>query len=327
MAIKRSISTADVLFIVSMSIIVLLTCATQAAAQAFPAKEVELIIGYGPGGSTDTMARIIGDKVSKVLGVPIVFTNKPGGSAAIAASYVATAKPDGYTIGTAGETNLGLLLATEQNIPYTLDDFAGIARAITSPMVIIAKKGHFDSFKALVKEAQKRPGEIMFASWGAKSSGHIAGELMNLEVGMKMKHVPFESGAKGMVGVLGGHVDIAVVTLATCKENLRAGTLDALAVFTPDRAEELPAIPTLKELGYPDATFVGADGFITSSKVPQERLTILRAAFEKSMKDPEVLAALTKVGMTPYYQNGKEFESFLRKNLELYKEVIKKTGM
>ncbi len=298
-----------------------------AFAENFPTKEIELVINFGPGGSTDMMARIVGNKVSKLLGVPMVYNNKPGGGGAIAANYVANAKPDGYTIGTAGASNLGTLLATSDKIPYTLKEFSGLARSAIVPLVIVTKKGRFDSFENLVKEVKQKPGVILFGSWGSKSTSHIVGELVNQVLGIKMKHVPFDSGAKSLVAVLGGHIDIAVSTPSTSLSNLRAGTITALAVTTPSRTEDLPDVPTLKELGHPEATFASYDGFVTGSKIPQDRLAILQSAFEKSMKDPEVLEALKKAGMVPGFLNGKDYDSYLASNLDLLKRVATKAGI
>lgn len=300
-----------------------------AFADNFPTKEIELVINFGPGGSTDMMARIVGDKASKFLGVPFIFNNKPGGGGAIATNYVANSKPDGYTIGTAGASNLGTLLATSApgKVPYTIKEFSGIARAVIVPLVIVTKKGRFESFENLLKEAKQKPGAIMYGSWGSKSTSHIMGELICQVAGVKMKHIPFDSGAKALVAALGGHIDIAISTPSTSLSNLRAGTITALAVTSSNRLEDIPDAPTLKELGYPNATFTSYDGFVTSSKVPKERLTILQSAFEKSIKDPEVQEALKKAGMVPAYLNGKDYEEFLEKNLEILKEIATKAGI
>jgi tripartite-type tricarboxylate transporter receptor subunit TctC len=298
-------------------------------AENFPTKEIELIINFGPGGSTDMMARIVGDKVSKHLGVPFIYSNKPGGGGAIATNYIINSKPDGYTIGTGGASNLGTLLATSAGgkIPYSLKDISGIARAVIVPLVVVTKKGRFENFESLVKEAKQKPGMIMFGSWGSKSTSHIMGELINQVTGIKMKHIPFDSGAKSLVAVLGGHIDIAISTPSTSLSNLRAGTITALAVTSPNRLDDIPGVPTLKELGYPEATFTSYDGFITSSKVPKERLAILQVAFEKSLKDIEVQEALKKAGMVPAFLSGKDYEAFLESNLEMLKEVAIKAGI
>lgn len=290
-------------------------------AEKFPSREIELVINYGPGGSTDLMSRLVGNSVSKMLGVPMIYNNKPGGGGAIAASYVANAKPDGYTIGTGGAGNLGMLLVAGENIPYTLKDFSGIARAVTIPFCIVTKKGRFENFDGFVKEAKQNPGTLTFASYGAKGASHIMGELINQVAGIKVKHVPFDSGGKAAVAALGGHVDIAVLTTSSALSNVKAGTLTALAISSENRAEEYPDSLTLKELGYAAATFTTFDGFMTSSKVPKEQLLIIKSAFERSLKDPEVQGGLKKAGMVPGYLSGEEYDVFLRKSLDIMNKV------
>jgi tripartite-type tricarboxylate transporter receptor subunit TctC len=310
-------------FVVLLLVLALFPLLSQADvfAQKFPSREIEMVINYGPGGSTDLMARLVGNNVSKLLGVPLVYNNRPGGGGAIAANYIKNAKPDGYTVGTGGAGNLGMLLVAGENIPYTLKDFSGLARAATLPFCIVTKKGRFENFEGFVKEAKQKPGTLAFASYGAKGASHIMGELINQVAGIKVKHVPFDSGAKAAVGALGGHVDIAILTTGSALSNVKAGTLTALAVSSENRAADYPDTPSLKELGYAKATFITFDGFVTSSKVPAEQLSIIQSAFEKSIKLPEIQEGLKKGGMIPGYLSGEEYDVFLKKSLDIMNQV------
>ena len=130
-----------------------------------------------------------------------------------------------------------------------------------------------------------------------------------------------------MTAVLGGHIDMAVSTISTSISNLRAGTLAGLAVTTASRVEDVPDVPTMKELGYPDATFASYDGFMTSSKVPKDRLAIILDAFEKSLKDIEIQSAIKKAGMVPGFLSGPEYDAFLASQLDLLKRVANKAGI
>jgi tripartite-type tricarboxylate transporter receptor subunit TctC len=297
-----------------------------ASAEKFPAREVELIIQFGPGGSTDMMARIIGERVSKHLGVPVVCINKPGASGAVASSYVAS-KTDGYTVGTAGASNLGTLLATESNVPYTLKDFSGVARAVTIPIIFVTKKGRFATLQDVIKEAKQKPGVLTYSSWGAKSTSHLIGELFNQVAGIKLKHVPFSGGGKQMAAMLGGHVDMAISTPSTTMPHIRGGNLIGLAITSNSREVELPEVATMKELGFPEATFVSFDGFAAGSKVPKDRLAIINAAFEKSIKDPEVQELLKKNGMPAAYLNGEDYDKLLANNLSFMKKIADSAGI
>jgi tripartite-type tricarboxylate transporter receptor subunit TctC len=305
--------------------IILSVGASETEAQNYPAKEVELIISYAAGGSTDTMSRIMGNKVSQNLGVPVVFINKTGGGGAIAASAVLSAKPDGYTVGTASASNFGTLLATSDKIPYTLKDFVGIARGVTLPLMIVVKKGRFENFEGFIKEAKGK--SLTYGAWGLGSVGHFVGELLNQALGIKMKHVPFDGGSKALVAVLGGHIDVGILIISTPASNVRAGLLTPLAIANDARVDEFPDVRTLKELGYPEANLMSYDGFVANPKVPKERLAILSAAFEKSIKDPEVQKAIRQTGMIPAFLSGRDYETFMEKNLEIFKKVAKDAGI
>lgn len=297
-----------------------------AAAQDFPTREIELVVPYATGGSTDAMARIVGSRVAEHLKVPVVVVNKPGASGAIGTNY-ALATSDGYRIATGGNSNLGPVLAVGQKPAYSLDDLASVGRAVVNPLILVAKKGRFANFEALIKEAREKPDTITFGSWGVKSPGHLYGELLSQSTGVRMRHIAFDGGSKAMLSALGGHVDLAIVTLTTAKSNIKGGSLAGLAVSSEQRDEELAEIPTVKERGFPDATYVSFDGFAASAKIPKDRLAILRAAFEKSINDPKVREELKKSGSDPAFLGGPDYDVFLRKNLETLKRVAAKAGI
>jgi tripartite-type tricarboxylate transporter receptor subunit TctC len=310
-----------------MSIIFALPLQGAAFAEDFPTREIEMVINYAAGGGTDMMARLVGDKVSKTLKVPFIYNNKTGGGGAIAANYIANAKPDGYTIGTGGMGNMVTLLAISDKIPYTQKDFTGIARCSVLDLVIMTKKGRFDSFADLVKEAKQKPNMVMYGSYGAKGASHILGELINQSIGIKLKHVPFEGESKEFVAVLGGHIDVAIVTAAIVSANIKNGTITALAVAGPNRSEKFPDVPTLKEMGYPEAVLTPYDGFVTSSKVPADRLAILEDAFQKAINDPAIQESLKNFSYMPGYLNSKGYNAFLAGNLDLVKRTAIKAGL
>ena len=298
-----------------------------AHAEVFPSREIELLTWSPAGGATDIWARVIGAKASEYLKVPITVINKPGGGGAIATGAVANAEPNGYTILTAGGSNLGTLLATKINLTYSLKDFSAIARTVRLPLVIVAKKGRFNDFGGFIKEAKEKPNTLSFASWGTNSSSHLIGELIALVSGIKIKHVPFQGGTKGMVAVLGGHTDIVVGTLSTSLPNIKAGNLTCLAVSGRARSKDVPDAPTLAELGFADATYEAYDGLVTGSKVPKERITILQNAVEKSLKDPEVQKALEKVGLEPMFMSGSDYDALIVKELERLTKVVRDAGI
>lgn len=300
--------------------------AVAGAAQDFPSRPIELVVPYAAGGSTDGMARIVAPKLSELLKVPVVVVNKPGASGVIAINYV-LASNDGYKVAAAGNSNFGPLLAVGQKPPYAIADAAGLGRAVVNPLLIVARKGRFANFEALLKEAREKPGTLTFGSWGAKSPGHFYGELLSQVTGAKIRHIPFDGGAKAMLSAMGGHTDLAVVTIPTAKGNVKAGGLTALAITGDQRDPEMPDVPTIRELGFADAAYASFDGFVASARTPKEQLAVLRDAFDKALNDPKVKEELRKAGSEPGHLEGARYEALMRQNLEVLKRVAARAGI
>ena len=300
--------------------------AWSAAAQDFPSRPIELVVPYAPGGSTDAMARIVAPRVSDLLKVPVVVVNKPGASGVIAINYV-LASNDGYKVAAAGNSNFGPLLAVGQKPPYAIQDAAGIARAVVNPLLVVARKGRFASFDAVLQEARANPEGLTFGSWGAKSPGHFYGELLAQTTGIRMRHIPFDGGSKAMLSAMGGHTDLAVVTIPTAKGNVRSGTIAALAITGDQRDPEMPEVPTMRELGFPAATYASFDGFVASAKAPREQVSVLRDAFAKVLDDPKVKDELRRAGSEPGALQGPQYEDLMRRNLEVLKGVAARAGI
>jgi tripartite-type tricarboxylate transporter receptor subunit TctC len=295
-------------------------------AQQYPDHPIELVVPYAPGGSTDAMARLVAPRLSELLRVPVIVNNRAGAGGAIGTAY-GLQSHDGYRIVAAGNTNLGPMLIVGQKPSYTIDDVSAIARAIVNPLILVTKKGRFADFGTFVKEAKDKPDTITYGSWGPKTPSHFYAEMVAQSAGIKLRHIPYDSGSKAMLAALGGQVDVAVVTAATAKTNIKAGTLTGLLVSTDSKLSDLPGVESIKALGYPGAVYVSFEGFVTSSKVPADRLNVLRQAFEKVLNEPKVKAALADTGAEPGYQSGPEYDQFLRKNLAILKAITTKVKM
>ena len=304
----------------------LLFGATAQAQQDFPNRQIELVVPYGPGGGTDTMSRIVGQRVSEILKVPVVIVNKPGAAGAIGTSYVISAK-DAYRIGAGGNSNLGPLIAIGTKQPYSLNEVSAIARAVVNPMLLVTKSGRFADFKAFIEEAKRNPDTVTFGSWGNKSPAHIYGELFTQTTGAKLRHIPFDGGTKAMLSALAGHTDIAIVTIATAKGQLEKGDLVALAVTSEQRDPDLPTVPTVAELGFEKASYVTFDGFIGSAQAPDAQLAVLRRAFQQALNDPEIQERLKKAGSNPGYLDGPDYQQFMQRNVELQRRVAELAGI
>ncbi len=309
----------------SSAVAVTVLAPLQAQAQPYPGKAIELVVPFSPGGSTDAMARIVGPRLSLELNTPVVIVNKPGAGGAIGTSYV-LASPDGYRIGTGGNSNLGPILVLGNSPGYQLSDIAGLGRAVTNPMVIVTQKGRFQNMNDFLAQASKSKDGLQVASWGPKSPSHFFIELLGQQGG-KLQHIPFEGGGKAVIGAMGGHVDAAVVTITSALANIQAGKLTALAVTSNQRVDDLPTVPTLAEVGQGKATYVTFDGFMVSAKVPADRIALLRNAMVKVLSDPQVRAELKKTGAEPAFMGGPEYDDFLQRNIKVLAEIAAKANI
>jgi len=310
------------LALLSLSCVAGLAFPNAAQSQPYPDKQIELVVPFSPGGSTDAMARIVAPRLSQELGVPVVILNKPGAGGAIGTNYV-LAVPDGYRIGTGGNSNLGPILVIGTSPGYQLSDVAGLGRAVTNPMVIVTAKGRFENLDDFIGRARRSADGLQVASWGPKSPSHFFIELL-AQQGAKLQHIPFEGGGKAALAAIGGHVDAAVVTVTSALPNIQSGKLTALAVTSPQRLHDLPSVPTLAELGHGKATYVSFDGFMTAAKVPPERLARLRAAMAEVLTDPQVRAELRKAGAEPAFLDGKAYDDFLQANTRTLADIAAK---
>lgn len=298
---------------------------TTASAQKYPDHQIELVVPFSPGGSTDAMARLVAPKLSQDMGVPVVVVNKPGAGGAIGTSYV-LASADGYRIMTGGNSNLGPILVLGEQANYKIADVAALGMGTTNPLAIVARTGRFADFGAFVQEASLKPqGGLSAASWGPKTPSHFYIALLGQQLKREFLHVPFDGGAKAMLAAMSGQVDIAIVTVATALTNIQAGKLAALAVTSGKRSIDLPSVPTIAELGHAGAEYVSFDGFATSSKLPADRLELLRTGISKVLNDPHYKSGIRKIGAEPAFLSGADYDEFLKENIKTLAEVAAKT--
>lgn len=310
----------------SASIAALVVLSTAAHADDYPSRQIEFIVPFGPGGSSDTYVRLLAPRISTLLKVPVVVVNRPGAGGVIAAQY-ALQSTDGYRIFAGSAGPLGSALVVGPKAPYALEDVTGVAQAMVNPLILIAKPGRFASLDAFIKEAREKPGSINIGSYGLRSGAHFYIEQLSQTLNVKLVHVPYDSGAKAMMAALSGEVDIAVVTAATGKSNINAGTLKALFVSTEQNIADLPGVDSIKVLGYPAAVVGMSEGIVTSSKVAADHVDILRKAFETVLTDPTVLAGIRTLGAEPAYLSGPAYGAVLRKDHDRLKAIASRVQM
>jgi tripartite-type tricarboxylate transporter receptor subunit TctC len=278
----------------------LTTCWAQA--QEFPPKKpVTIVVGFAAGGAADAAARLIGKKLGDQIGVPVIIENKPGAGGNIAHQYVAKSAPtDGSVLlfGSVGPLSIAPHL---MKLPYDpVKDLAPITMGVNFPNVLVvnAELG-IKTFADFIAYAKKNPGKLDYASTGAGSASHLAGELMDDMAKIDTVHVPYKGGAPALQDLLGGRVAMYYSTYNTAQAHIDAGKLIPLASTGPQRLPQLPKVPTIAESGYPGYSATNWYAFVASSKVSAPVLDRWNAELVKVLKAPDVVAELNRHGMPP----------------------------
>lgn len=315
-----------IFFIILFGLIMVADLANSAE-KDFPNREIAIVVPYSAGGFLDLGSRVISDELSKNFGVPVVVVNKPGGEGIIGVQYVAQSKPDGYTILAMNNSLFVLLPSTQSSFPYKISDFNPIARYANSPNLVLVRKGApWKTLEELIDYAKKNPGKLTCGTAGVGTGTHFSLEMLKLEVGLDIRHVPFKGGAPVNTATLGGHIDFATNALPTVHSLLRSGDLKGLA-STAGKILEFPEIPTLAEKGYPGATFGLWAGFVTPKGVEKSVLEKISKVVEKTVKTPQVIKKLEDIGYQFDYVAGEDFVHEIEKEFKKILDVIKKANL
>jgi tripartite-type tricarboxylate transporter receptor subunit TctC len=284
-----------------MSIAVLLGLATPAFAQEFPTRPVQLIVPSSPGGITDTAARMIGDALSKMWGQSVVVENRPGGGGSIGTGIARKAKPDGYTLLVTTNGEFALNPVIYPNLPYDPNkDFRPLALGTFNKIAVVAgADSPFKTFNDLVTAAKAKPGSISWASAGAGTWNHLAGELMAAEVGMKLIHVPYKGGGPASTAVAGGDVPIGLLSISSVLPHIKSGKVKILAVTAKDRSTYDKSWPTVAELGYPNVDATNWVGFFAPIGVPKAITDRIEADIRKAISQPDIQEKFNSMAIEP----------------------------
>jgi tripartite-type tricarboxylate transporter receptor subunit TctC len=271
-----------------------------------PTRPIQIIVGFAPGGGTDQTARLIASAAQEFFPVPLVVVNRPGASGTLAAELVANAEADGHTLLVGGGSE-STSVPNHREVAYSLDDFKGVARVNREHMVIVTKAGSgLDSVEAVVERAKASPGELAYGSSGPGGVLHSAFLVFAKEAGIDLKHIPYQGGAPALAALLGGHVDMTIITPGDAAAQVAAGTVNAIAT-TSDRAEQIPDVPSLTELGY-DVNLENMKGLVAPAGTPDAAIAYLQDRFEQAMMS-ETFAKLAERGnITPGYLSGPDFK-------------------
>jgi len=301
--------------------------AAGAAGQNFPAKPVTTVVGFEPGGGTDTTARIVAPTLSELLGQQVVVENRAGAGGNIAVDYVAKAAPDGYTLVLA---NVGALAVNPHILrtPYDpLRDLAPVSMAVVFPNVLVVQPDlPVKSVQDYVKLAREKPG-VTYASSGIGGAGHLAGELLKEMAKIDIVHVPYKGGGPAMQGFLGRQVDSFFATPISSISQIRSGKARAIATTGAKRDKLMPDVPTVAESGFPGYEALNWYGYLAPAKTPKEIIERLSRDIAKALADPKVLAALNKTGVEPLAMTPDEFGRYIQREYDSWGKVVREAGI
>jgi len=294
-----------------------------AAWAQYPTKTVQIINPFPPGAVTDIVARILAPKMSAALGQQVVIVNKAGGGGAVGIQAAKDAAPDGYTI-LVTPPPIALIPIVNKNSSFTLKDFTPLALATSSPNTTVVKSdAPWKSLEEFIAAAKKNPGQLTYGSAGPGTTPHFIGELVKLKTGIDMTHVPLGSESAAATAVLGGHVNVAFLTLGTTRSHVEAGTMRALAVASNRRLKDFPNIPTTVEKGHPELNLKIWVGLFAPAKTPPAAVKKLAAAIGDSLKDAEAGASIEKAQALIENLGPAEFAKFLADEERKWTEVAR----
>lgn len=291
-----------------------------AMGQVYPDRPVTLVVPYAPG-VTDQEARKLAEGLSKELGQPFIVQNKAGAGGAIGAQFVASAKPDGYTLLYAAPAVITISPFTA-NTPYKFEDLQPIARTTTSPHVLAAStNAPYKNGKDMIEYAKKNPGKIVFGSSGAGTAVHLAGEAFAQSAGIQILHVPYKGLAPAITDVLGGSVDFVIGLPVAIKPQVDGGKLNAIAQFGPERNSSMPNVPTLKELGVNLSLSVDL-GIFAPANTPKEIIEKINMSVQKVLSSAEFREFAIPRMITPAFLPATAYETVVKNDRDLYQKIV-----
>lgn len=312
---------------IAVSLTLSLVAFSVSAQTVYPCPNIKLVSPYPPGGTTDILARLIQPGLTKELGVPVIVENKAGASSNIGTEFVATSAPDGCTLLLGNNTGI----AINRNLyKLRIDPVQGLAPvgAVASvPLVLYVNSSvPANNFNQLIDHIKKNPGKLSYASGGSGSPQHLMGELLKLEKGISVVHIPYRGQGPAMQDVVAGQVEMAFETVSVIAPQLASGRIRALATTAATRTKVLPDVPTMKELGMPDFVTENWYGVFAQAKTPPALVQRLNEALNKALQGKDVQASLAKLGSSDVNGTSDAFGKFVTRELPLWEKVVKRSG-
>lgn len=306
-----------------------ISIALPAAAQQYPVKPIRMIIGFPPGGGTDIIGRIVGQRLNDALGQQILPDNRGGASGQIAAELAAKAPPDGYTVMMAHIAAMSILPSLYPKLPYDpVKDFAPISLVAVSPnLVIIHPSLPVKSIKELIALARSRPGQIHYESSGIGTVQHLAGELFKLQAKVNLLHVPYKGAGPAIIDLVAGHVQLGFDVVPVAGTQVKAGKVRALGVTSAKRSALFPDLPTVTESGVADFDMSTWWGLVAPSAVNKDIIARLHGETIKVLRQKDVADRIADQGAEVVGNMPAEFASFIRAERVKYARIVKEANI
>jgi tripartite-type tricarboxylate transporter receptor subunit TctC len=301
------------------------------AQQNYPNQPIRIVVGYAAGGTTDILARSLGEQMGKILGQTIIVDNKPGAASNIGAAYVAQSKPDGYTLYMATVASHGINPALYKG-KLTFDplkDFAPISLVASIPLALVTSvKLPVKTLAEFVEYARKNPGKLNYASSGNGSPGHLAAAMFNDAMKLDIVHIPFKGGALANTSVMAGDTQLTFATLPGVLPHVQAGKLNVLAVTTAARSKEIPQTPTIAEAAkLSDYEINTWNALLAPKGTPPAVVERLNAAIAQAMKSPDLIQRFEREGATPVTSSPEQLHTFIASEIVKWGKVVDRTPM
>jgi len=299
-----------------------------AQAQAWPSKPIKWVVPFAPGGTTDILARTVGEKLAVALGQPVIIENKPGAGGGVGAEFTAKSAPDGYTIMGGTISTHAINASLYKSLPYDpVKDFVAITLIARVPnMLVINPSVPAKDVKELIALLKANPGKYSFASSGNGTSQHLSGELFKSMSGTDMQHIPYKGSPPALQDVVGGQVAMTFDNITTALPLAKAGKLRALAVTTAKRSSVAPEVPTLAESGLPGFEVGSWQGVFAPAGTPPEIVKRLNAEIVKALNMPDVREKLSGLGAEIVADSPEEFSALVKAEVAKWADVVKKSG-
>ena len=299
-----------------------------ALAQAYPSRPLHVVVPFPPGGPTDVLGRVLGQGLSDALGQPAVVENKAGAAGNIGVDQLAKAAPDGYTVGIVPVGNIAVNPALFTNLPYKASDLAPVAMLATVENVLVVNPAvPARNLKELLDLAARKPGTLSFASPGAGSQAHLAGELLALSSNVRLLHVPYKGIGPALNDLLGGQVAMMFAQMSSALPFIQSGKLRVLGVASLKRSAVLPDVPTIAEQGLPGFEAVSWYALMVPAGTPREIVDKLNAETARLLAKPELKEKLAALGMDAGGGKPQELAATIQRETARWSDVIRKRNL